>query len=175
MDVNTFMENSLREQARQTSLLEAILETLKDMNDNGVIVANVDGDPILVAIHGAQPVTVSNVVTTKETATKAAVQETKQAAEAAAPAEQVAATQDKPAEVEKDKPAEVEKEKPAETKKKVTIDDARAALKKYAAIEGNDAAMDLLTSLNAKSVSDLAEQGPDALQKLIDKADGKNV
>ncbi|CAA2409931.1 hypothetical protein JTY56_gp73 [Xanthomonas phage Bosa] len=172
MDVNTFMENSLREQARQTSLLEAILETLKDMNDNGVIVANVDGEPIQVAIHGAQPVTVSNVVT-KETASKAAVQETKQAAEAAAPVEQVAATQDKPAEVEKDKP--VETEKPAETKKKVTIDDARAALKAYAAIEGNDAAMDLLTSLNAKSVSDLAEQGPDSLQKLIDKAAGKNA
>ncbi|ATS92223.1 hypothetical protein [Stenotrophomonas phage DLP4] len=173
MDVNTFMENSLREQTRQTSLLEAILETLKDMNDNGVIVANVDGDPILVAIHGAQPVTVSNVVTTKETASKAAVQETKKAAEAAAPVEQVAATQDKPAEVEKDKP--VETEKPAETKKKVTIDDARAALKAYAAIEGNDAAMDLLTSLNAKSVSDLAEQGPDSLQKLIDKAGGKSA
>lgn len=172
MDVNTFMENSLREQARQTALLEAILETLKDMNDNGVIVANVDGEPVQVAIIGAAPVVVSNHVTTEETAGKAAVQEVKKVAEAA-PAQE-AATQVAETAVEKqDKPAETEK--PADTKKKVTIDDARAALKAYAAIEGNDAAMELLTSLGAKSVSDLAEKGPDSLQQLIDKAGGKSA
>ncbi|UGL62869.1 hypothetical protein [Xanthomonas phage MET13-T1] len=168
MDVNSFMEQSLANQARQNLLLEAILETLKDMNDNGVVIANVDGDPVQVAIFGAA-INNTAVLTDPGTASqpaaeKQAKQETKKAA-GAPPAETKAA---EPA-------AEPEAAPPKEDKKKVTIDDARAALKKYAAIEGNDAAMDLLTSLNAKSVSDLAEQGPDALQKLIDKADGKSV
>ena len=69
-----------------------------------------------------------------------------------------------------DKPAA---DKPAETKaKKVTADDARKALKAYAAIEGNDAAMELLTSLGAGSVSALAEQGEDKLAELVAKCGG---
>ncbi|UGL62791.1 hypothetical protein [Xanthomonas phage FMYAK-P1] len=171
MDVNSFMEQSLANQAKQNSLLEAILDVLKDMNDNGLVIANVDGDPVQVAVIGA----INNAVTTagtttKEAAGKAAVRETKKAAEAPPAETQVAETAQ-----ETPPAAEPEAAPPKGDKKKVTIDDARAALKKYAAIEGNDAAMDLLTSLNAKSVSDLAEQGPDALQKLIDKADGKSV
>ncbi len=172
MDVNSFMEQSLANQAKQNSLLEAILDVLKDMNDNGVMIANVEGEPVQVAVIGA----INNAVTTagtttKEAAGKAAVQEAKKAAEAPPAETQVAETAQ-----ETPPAAEPEAAPPKDDKKKkVTIDDARAALKKYAAIEGNDAAMDLLTSLNAKSVSDLAEQGPDALQKLIDKADGKSV
>jgi hypothetical protein len=50
-------------------------------------------------------------------------------------------------------------EKQAEQKqaKAPTVDEARAALKAYAAIEGNEAAMALLGKFDAKSVSALAE------------------
>lgn len=174
MDVNSFMEQSLANQAKQNSLLEAILDVLKDMNDNGVIIANIEGEPVQVAVingaisnvtnvvipEGADAEVVGNVAkvtgkgtTSQATAEKAAVQETKKAAET--PVQETVV------------------ETPKEDKKKVTIDDARGALKKYAAIEGNDAAMELLSSLGAASVSALAEQGGDALQKLIDKCAGK--
>ena len=75
------------------------------------------------------------------------------------------------------KQAEKKEEAKAETKKKrATADDARKALKAYAAVEGNDAAMELLTSLGAPSVSGLAESSTDEddkLQQLIDKCAGK--
>lgn len=75
------------------------------------------------------------------------------------------------AEVKQDTPTEV---KQAEVKpKKVTADDARKALKAYASVEGNDAAMELLTSMGASSVSALAEQGEDKLRELIAKCEGK--
>lgn len=55
--------------------------------------------------------------------------------------------------------------------KKVTADDARKALKAFAAREGNDAAMELLTSLGAASVSSLVEQGAEKLAELIKKCE----
>ena len=80
---------------------------------------------------------------------------------------------DTPAETKVEKKEEPAADKPAETKaKKVTADDARKALKAYAAIEGNDAAMELLTSLGAGSVSALAEQGDDKLAELVAKCGG---
>lgn len=65
--------------------------------------------------------------------------------------------------------AQSESEQPA---KKVTADDARKALKEYAAVEGNEAAMELLTSLGGASVSALAEQGADKLAELVEKCRG---
>lgn len=160
MDINEYMSKSLELQAKQTALLEAILDGINSINESGVAVVN----QVSIALpEGTDLKAVGNVVHAQP-ADK--VVEPKQV-QADKPAE-TAKVEDKPAaeEPKQDKPAE-------ETKKKVTIDDARGALKKFAAIEGNDAAMELLTSLKAKSVSDLAEQGPDALQKLIDKCEGK--
>lgn len=160
MDINEYMSKSLEHQAKQTALLEAILDGINSINESGVAVVN----QVSIALpEGTDLKAVGNVVHAQP-ADK--VVEKKQV-QADKPAE-TAKAEDKPAaeEPKQDKPAE-------ETKKKVTIDDARGALKKFAAIEGNDAAMELLTSLKAKSVSDLAEQGPDALQKLIDKCEGK--
>lgn len=160
MDINEYMSKSLEHQAKQTALLEAILDGINSINESGVAVVN----QVSIALpEGTDLKAVGNVVHAQP-ADK--VVEKKQV-QADKPAE-TAKAEDKPAaeEPKQDKPAE-------ETKKKVTIDDARSALKKFAAIEGNDAAMELLTSLKAKSVSDLAEQGPDALQKLIDKCEGK--
>lgn len=55
--------------------------------------------------------------------------------------------------------------------KKVTADDARKALKAYAAVEGNAAAMELLTSFGARSVSALAEQDDGKLAELVAKCE----
>lgn len=68
---------------------------------------------------------------------------------------------------------QVEETKQETKPKKVTADDARKALKAYASVEGNDAAMELLTSMGASSVSALAEQGDDKLRELIAKCEGK--
>ena len=162
MDINDYMRESLEQQRRQTALLDGILGILKDINDNGVFIANADDAPVAVSIFGAEPV-LNNVVqgvkadpdatlamdtaavTTQEQAEKQAVQETKVAAETAPP---------------------------VETKKKgPTIDEARTALKAFAAIEGNEAAMKILESLGATSVTGVAEVGK--LQELIDKCEGK--
>lgn len=168
MDVNEYMSKSLEHQAKQTALLERIAEGIESLNESGIFIANQNdlenAIPVVVLGGGVGNVEAVNDVARKVTGADKPAKTQSQA--------------DKPAETAKaeDKPAgqAPKDEKPAETKqKKATVDDARSALKKYAAIEGNDAAMELLTSLNAKSVSDLAEQGPDALQKLIDKAEGK--
>lgn len=171
MDINEYMSKSLELQAKQVALLERVAEGIESLNESGIFIANQNDleNAIPVVILGGGVSNVVNVETVNDTARKLTGADKKEEPKAQAdkPAETVKA-EDKPAaeEPKQDKPAE-------EAKKKVTIDDARGALKKFAAIEGNDAAMELLTSLKAKSVSDLAEQGPDALQKLIDKCEGK--
>lgn len=82
----------------------------------------------------------------------------------------VALENQKPAKVtnQTSTPAAVEKEKPATPKKPtVTVEDARKALKAYAAIEGNDSAMELLAGFGVSSMSALAEKGEEALAALI--------
>ena len=156
MDVNEYMKKSLELQERTATALEALVKA-------GFQQVNVAHHSCGKTTGGAQvkhPETEVKDTPTEKTNTVA---------------------QDKPAEtkVEKKEEAKVEKkeepaaDKPAETKaKKVTADDARKALKAYAAIEGNDAAMELLTSLGAGSVSALAEQGDDKLAELVAKCGG---
>ena len=151
MDVNEYMKQSL-------SLLERIAEGIETLNANGMHVTN------FVLPEGTDLKAVGSVVH-------------------AQPADKVEKTETKKEEAKVEKKEEAkaevkqEAEKPAETKKddgkkKVTADDARKALKAYAAIEGNDAAMELLTSLGAGSVSALAEQGEDKLAELVAKCGG---
>lgn len=156
MDVNEYMKKSLELQERTAAALEALVKA-------GFQQVNVAHHSCGKTTGGAQvkhPETEVKDTPTEKTNTVA---------------------QDKPAEtkVEKKEETKVEKkeeakvDKPAETKaKKVTADDARKALKAYAAIEGNDAAMELLTSLGAGSVSALAEQGDDKLAELVAKCGG---
>ena len=156
MDVNEYLKKSLELQERTATALEALVKA-------GFQQVNVAHHSCGKTTGGAQtkhPETEVKDTPTEKTNTVA---------------------QDKPAEtkVEKKEEAKVEKkeepaaDKPAETKaKKVTADDARKALKAYAAIEGNDAAMELLTSLGAGSVSALAEQGDDKLAELVAKCGG---
>ena len=150
MDINEYMKRSLELQERTASALEALIKA-------GFQQVNVAHHSCGKTVGGAQ---------TKHP-------------EADKPAEAKAEVKDAPTEktnaLAADKPAET---KAAETKaedkpKKVTADDARKALKAYAAVEGNDAAMELLTSMGASSVSALAEQGEDKLRELVAKCEGK--
>ena len=156
MDVNEYMKKSLELQERTATALEALVKAgFQQVN---------------VAHHSCGKTTGGSQVKHPETEVKDT------------PTEKTnTVAQDKPAEtkVEKKEETKVEKkeepaaDKPAETKaKKVTADDASKALKAYAAIEGNDAAMELLTSLGAGSVSALAEQGDDKLAELVAKCEG---
>lgn len=175
MDVNEYMKQSL-------SLLERIAEGIETLNANGVHVTNfvlpegTDLKAVGSVVH-AQPA--ENAEADKKAAADKAA---KEKADAEAKAKKAAA--DKAAKEKADAEAKAKADadekakqeaadKPAETKaKKVTADDARKALKAYAVIEGNDAAMELLTSLGAGSVSALAEQGDDKLAELVAKCGG---
>lgn len=175
MDVNEYMKQSL-------SLLERIAKGIETLNANGVHVTNfvlpegTDLKAVGSVVH-AQPA--ENAEADKKAAADKAA---KEKADADAKAKKAAADKaakekadaDAKAKADADEKAKQEAaDKPAETKaKKVTADDARKALKAYAAIEGNDAAMELLTSLGAGSVSALAEQGDDKLAELVAKCGG---
>lgn len=159
MDINEYMKQSL-------SLLERIAEGIEALNENGVHVTN------FVLPEGTDLKAVGSVVHAQpaenaEADKKAKADADKKAkAEADAKAKQEAA--DKKAKAEADAKAKQEaekKEEPAKVKR-ATADDARKALKAYAAIEGNDAAMELLTSLGGVSVSALAESSTDEDDKL---------
>lgn len=177
MDVNEYMKQSL-------SLLERIAEGIETLNANGVHVTN------FVLPEGTDLKAVGSVVHARPAenaeADKKAKAEADKKAKAEADAKAKKAADEKAAKDKADVDAKAKAEadekakqdataadKPAETKaKKVTADDARKALKAYAAIEGNDAAMELLTSLGAGSVSALAEQGDDKLAELVAKCGG---
>jgi hypothetical protein len=158
VDVNEYMKKSI-------ALQEAILKELQKMNAEGIsVVVENSADP-----ENAIPVMLLGSVELPSSIERVAGVES-----VPGTAAQVEGKKDEP------KPAADAKqeEKPAETKapdkkKGPSVDDARAALKKFAAIEGNDAAMELLTGLGAASVSALAEKGDGELQKLIDKCEGK--
>lgn len=177
MDVNEYMKQSL-------SLLERIAEGIEALNENGVHVTN------FVLPEGTDLKAVGNVVhaqpadnaksdeADKKAKAEADAKAKKEKADADAKAKKEADAKaakekaDADAKVKADADTKKEEEKPADTKKKVTADDARKALKAYAAIEGNDAAMELLTSLGAGSITALAEQGDDKLAELVAKCGG---
>ena len=180
MDVNEYMKQSL-------SLLERIAEGIETLNANGVHVTNfvlpegTDLKAVGSVVHAQPADNVKSDEADKKAKAEAEAKAKKEKAEAEAKAKKEAeakaakekADADAKAKADADAAAEKKKDKPAETKaKKVTADDARKALKAYAAIEGNDAAMELLTSLGAGSVSALAEQGGDKLAELVAKCGG---
>jgi|GEM_PF-4713672 len=174
MDVNEYMKQSL-------SLLERIAEGIETLNANGVHVTNLGTvNDLARDLTGANKPADTSEADKKAKAKAEADAKAKKEADAKAAADKKAkaeadakakkeADEKAAADAKKDEPAEVKKD---DGKKKVTADDARKALKAYAAIEGNDAAMELLTSLGAGSVSALAEQGDDKLAELVAKCGG---
>lgn len=161
MDVNEYMKRSLELQERTALALEALVKA-------GFQQVNVAHHSCGKTVGGAQT---KHPEADKPAETKAEVKD--------APTEKTnALAADKPAETKAEVKQDAPADKPAEVKsedkpKKVTADDARKALKAYAAVEGNDAAMELLTSMGASSVSALAEQGEDKLRELVAKCEGK--
>lgn len=165
MDVNEYMTKSL-------ALLERIAEGVESLNESGIFIANQNdlenAIPVVVLGGGVSNVT---VIEGADKAERTPIDASRKKPEpVVAQVETVAETAKDEGKPAADAPKD---DKPAG--KKVSVDDARAALKAYASKEGNDAAMELLSSLGASSISSLAEQGPDALQKLIDKAAGKDT
>jgi outer membrane biosynthesis protein TonB len=172
MDINEYMTKSLELQERTATALEALVKA-------GFQQVNVAHHSCGKTTGGAQvkhPETEVKDTPTEKTNTLA---QDKPAETKVEKKEETKVEKKEETKVEKKEETKVEKkeepaaDKPAETKaKKVTADDARKALKAYAAIEGNDAAMELLTSLGAGSVSALAEQGDDKLAELVAKCGG---
>ena len=172
MDVNEYMKQSL-------SLLERIAEGIEALNENGVHVTNfvlpegTDLKAVGSVVHAQPADNAKSDEADKKAKAEAEAKAKKEKAEAEAKAKKEAEAKAAKEKADADAVAEKKEDKPAETKaKKVTADDARKALKAYAAIEGNDAAMELLTSLGAGSVSALAEQGDDKLAELVAKCGG---
>jgi len=184
MDINQFMKTSLENQIAHTSLLERIAEGIENLVASGIHVAsfqlpeNFDLKQVGNIIHatgGAQTDSAASATDTDtsavdEAAAKAkADQEAKVAAKAKADAEAKAAAKEK---AEAEAKAKAEAEVAASKKPSLTADDARKALKAYAAIEGNEAALELLAGLGAASVSELVEQGEEKIAALIKAAGG---
>ena len=181
MDVNEYMKKSLELQERTATALEALVKA-------GFQQVNVAHHSCGKTTGGAQvkhPETEVKDTPTEKTNTVAQDKPAETKVEKADPAagKSNADTATAPAgstESQTSAPADTAKTGSSEQKasndkpkaKKVTADDARKALKAYAAIEGNDAAMELLTSLGAGSVSALAEQGDDKLAELVAKCGG---
>jgi membrane protein involved in colicin uptake len=173
MDVNEYMKQSL-------SLLERIAEGIESLNEKGVHVTN------FVLPEGTDLKAVGDVVHAQPAENAEADKKAKAEAEKKAKAEADAKAKkeaDAKAKAEADKKAKADADADADAKakaeadkkdtgKKVTADDARKALKAYAAIEGNDAAMELLNSFGAPSITALAEQGDDKLAELVAKCGG---
>lgn len=172
MDVNEYMKRSLELQERTALALEALVKA-------GFQQVNVAHHSCGKTVGGAQ---VKHPEADKPAETKAEVKDAptektntlagkSDAGTATAPAGSTESQASAPADTAKTGSSE---QKASDDKpKKVTADDARKALKAYAAVEGNDAAMELLTSMGASSVSALAEQGEDKLRELVAKCEGK--
>ncbi|MFA5702875.1 MAG: hypothetical protein WC982_05080 [Advenella sp.] len=172
MDINEFLSKTLENQRTANSLLERIAEGVEDLVAKGVHVTNFTlpenfelkavGD-IVHATGEAAAATDEDEAEAKAKAEAEAKAKKKAEAEAKAKAE---------AEAEAKAKAEAEAKAKAEAEpssKKYTADDARKALKTFAAIEGNEAAMALLESMGVASISELAEKGSDAIGELIEK------
>lgn len=192
MDVNEFMKKSLENQAQHTSLLERIAEGIEDLVAKGIHVAsftlpdNFDLKAVGNVIHATGGTVVQdNQAGAADTSAEDEAEAKRKADEKAAADKKAAddkAAKEKAAKEKADAEKKAADDKAAKEKadaekkdegKKYTADDARKALKAFAAIEGNDAAMALLESLEVASVSELAEKGSDAIAELIKKAGGK--
>lgn len=168
MDVNEYMgrtaealELILAQQVEQTKLLGSILDAL----GRGTTVVDIK-------VPAEMAETLKEMASSGNAVKNAAAEtQSRPAADAAATAGGSATQDSEPAPGAKTASTEP---KASDKPKKVTVDDARAALKKYASAEGNDAAMELLTGLGASSITALAEQGPDKLAKLIAKCEGRD-
>ncbi|URA07190.1 putative membrane spanning protein [Xanthomonas phage Mallos] len=183
MDINEYMKTSLENQKAHTSLLERIAEGVENLVASGIHIAsftlpeNFDLKQVGNVLHatgGTQTDTAASATDADTSAANEAAAKEKADQEAKEKADKAAkAKADKEAKEKADAEAKAKADAEAAKKKGPTADDARKALKAYAAIEGNDAALELLASLGAASVSELVEQGEEKIAELIKAAGGK--
>lgn len=176
MDINEFMEKSLENQARIISLLGGIFQASSKAAEllgkqpavMNTVVSNgtesTSGETVVQSAESQDAQTsdaeVGNSAATADTGS------TSQSGSDTASKSTTETAQSKPSEEPQATPTKESKsdEKPA------TADDVRAALRDYAKIEGNEAALELLKSHGAASVSALVDLGQDAVKSVIAKA-----
>ncbi len=155
MDMNQFMTHQLEIGTRQANALEDIAKALTKLSNvtctAGELMSTVIvGDAVVekaVVATGKKETTLEEREASREAANEVARQSSTKEAQEARRKEAAAAAI-----------AEAEAAAAAAKAKEVdvpTVDQARAALKAYAAIEGNPAAMKLLEDFEAKSISEL--------------------
>ncbi len=158
MDMNQFMQHGVDLQARQTVALESIALSLGILSGRAVT-----GETKALVTPGTTKVTPAdteleeaNAIARQSAldAQKAEVAKSAAAAKAKAKALADASAAEK-AELDRLQAAAEADVTTITTGKAPSIDDVRSALKGYAAIEGNPAAMKMLADFDAKSVSEL--------------------
>lgn len=153
MDLNTMAATFLALMERQTVALETLAAASKS------------------AATIAPPVVEEKKPDPKQAKTPApTVEQTKASADssstdASASAEETAPTQSEP-EPEAQQEA-VKEEKPENKGKPLSTDDVRKALQGFAAVEGNAAAVELLNSFGATSISTLVALGQESIDNFV--------
>ncbi|WID42009.1 diguanylate cyclase/phosphodiesterase [Pseudomonas phage ZQG1] len=182
MDINKFMEKSLENQVRIISLLETIAHASSNAAEllgkqqavvNTVVLSgdkltsgetdapSVESTDVQSAEAGNSAATADTGSTSQSGSDTASESTTETAQSKTSEEPQVTQTQESKPE---SKPESKSDEKPA------TADDVRAALRDYAKIEGNEAALELLKSHGAASVSALVDLGQEVVMSVIAKA-----
>lgn len=180
MDINKFMEKSLENQARVISLLEDILQASSNAAEllgkqqavvNTVVLSGTE------STSGATdaPLVESTDAPSAEAGNSAATADTDSTSQSGSDTASESTTETAPSKTSEEPQVTQTQESKPESKsdeKPATADDVRAALRDYAKIEGNEAALELLKSHGAASVSALVDLGQDVVKSVIRQAKG---
>lgn len=174
MDINKFMEKSLENQVRIISLLETIAHASSNaaelLGKQQAVVNTVvlSGDKLTsgeTVVHSVESTDVQSAEAGNSAAT-ADTDSTSQSGSDTASESTTETAQSKPSE----EPQVTQTQESKSDEKPATADDVRAALRDYAKIEGNEAALELLKSHGAASVSALVDLGQEVVKSVIAKA-----
>lgn len=180
MDINEFMEKSLENQTRIISLLGGIFQASSKAAEllgkqpavvNTVVSNGTESTSGETVVHSAesQDVQTSDAEVGNSAAT-ADTGSTSQSGSGTASESTTETAPSKPSEEPQATPTQESKPESKSDEKPATADDVRAALRDYAKIEGNEAALELLKSHGAASVSALVDLGQEAVKSVIAKA-----
>ena len=178
MDINQFMQKSLENQTRIISLLEDIFQASSNAAEllgkqqavvNTVVLSGTESTSGETVVHLAE----STDAPSAEAGNSAATVDTDSTSQSGSDTASESTTEtalSKPSEEPQVTPTQESKPESKSDEKPATADDVRAALRDYAKIEGNEAALELLKSHGAASVSALVDLGQEAVKSVIAKA-----
>jgi hypothetical protein len=146
MDVTTFMQSLLADQARQTSLLESINEGIQTLVERAPVFTELKAGELL----------------------DQAIGHVEQALEIVKGAEKDEPAKQEPVVEKTEAPKTVQAEKPKDDAKPATADDVRTQLQGYAKKHGNPSAMEMLEAFSAKSVTSLMELGEEKVKAFLE-------